>query len=259
MSIFDGIYNGLRFIVDPIFNPILQLPPLLSILIISLIIALITTLAYKLLTNQQEMKRLKEEQKELQKKVKENKDNPKKMMEINKEAMSKSMKLMNASFKPMFITMLPILLIFMWLNLHLSYIPLHPGQEFTTTVHFKSGTFGSVQLVDILPDGMQVLSNSSQEIVDGMASWRLVSDVENNYDMKFTYDGRQYVKSVIITSGKGYANPVKTVKDSNIKQIVVDQEKLKINLGLFKLSWFWTYLIFTIVLSSTLRKVLKVY
>jgi len=256
MTIFDGLYNGLKFIVDPIFNPILELPPILSILIISIIIALITTFAYKWLTNQEEMKRLKEEQKELQKKVKEYKDNPQKMMETNKEAMAKSMKLMNASFKPMFITMIPIILIFMWLNLHLSYLPINPGQEFTSTVQFKQGTFGQITL--IVPEEMTLHGNAMQDIIDDKAQW-LLSGEAGEYILEYQYDERQYHKNLLITTEKAYENPVLPVKGSNIKSINIDQEKLKVNLGVMKLSWFWTYLIFTIIVSSTLRKLLKVY
>jgi len=32
-----------------------------------------------------------------------------------------------------------------------------------------------------------------------------------------------------------------------------------INLGLFSLSWFWVYVIFSIIFNMILRKILKVY
>ena len=254
--VFNSIYNGLRFIIDPIFNPILNLPPLLAILLIAIIISLITTFAYKWLTNQEEMKRLKQEQKALQKKVKEHRNEPQKMMQLNKEAMQKSTKLMSASMKPMFITMLPIILIFMWLNLHLSYLPIMPNDEFTTTAYFKKGTMGEVSL--LVSGGLTLLSNSNQVIEENKASWTLKGDA-GEYILEYQYDNRPYFKDLLITTEKEYKTPIQKVSDSNMKSINVDHEKLKVNLGIIRLSWFWTYLIFVLVISSTMRKVFKVY
>ena len=179
------------------------------------------------------------------------------MMALNKEAMSKSTKLMTASMKPMFITMLPIILIFMWLNLHLSYLPIMPNEEFTTSVQFKQGSVGEISLVNV-PEGLALLSSSTQKIDDDKAMWKL-SGKAGEYDLEYLYADRTYIKGLLITTEKEYKNPILPVKDSNIKSINIDQEKLKVNLGVMKLSWFWTYLIFTIAVSTLMRKIFKVY
>ncbi len=57
-------------LLDPIFSPLLNLPTLLAITLLSFLISLIITLIYKFATDQDLMKRLKEEMKELQKEMK---------------------------------------------------------------------------------------------------------------------------------------------------------------------------------------------
>lgn len=254
--VFDFIYDGLRFLIDPIFAPILNLPPIIAILLIALIISVITTLAYKWMTDQVRMKQIKEQQKEMQKEIKANRDNPKKVMELNKKAMETSLEMMRASLKPMLITMLPVLLIFMWLNLHLSYLPVLPGQEFNSTVYFKDGVEGDISLN--AAEGITIISDNVQEIVDGQARWTLKGEA-GEYYLDYFYEGRYFQKELLITEEKEYKNPIMKVSDSNIKIIAIDQQRLKVNFGFFHLSWFWTYLIFTLILSSVLRKVMKVY
>src|SRR3989344_1965257 len=110
--------------LDPVLNPVLQpllnASPFLGILILSFIVSLLITLSYKLFTNQQEMKRLKEEQKEYQKKMKELRSNPQEMMQIQKDSMKKNMEYMKHSLKATLFTMLPLLLIFGWMSAHLT-------------------------------------------------------------------------------------------------------------------------------------------
>ena len=61
--VFDAILN-------PIFSPLLMLPYLLSIILISFIISLLIVLIYKKFTDQTMMKALKDEIKDLQDKMK---------------------------------------------------------------------------------------------------------------------------------------------------------------------------------------------
>jgi len=107
-------------VLDSFFNAIfgwaINISPLLGIIIISLILTILVTLAYKFLTDQKMLKEIKEEMKDLRGQMKEHKGNPEKLMEIQKISMEKSMKQMKQSFKPMLLTLLPLLIIFSWLR-----------------------------------------------------------------------------------------------------------------------------------------------
>lgn len=105
-------------LLNPVFAPLLKLPPLLGVLIVSIIITVLVTLIYKWTTDQNLMKQLKDEIKEFQNEMKTLKDDPKKAMEVQKKAMQTNMKYMMQSFKPMLITFIPIVFIFGWLRGH---------------------------------------------------------------------------------------------------------------------------------------------
>ncbi|HLD12026.1 MAG TPA: EMC3/TMCO1 family protein [Candidatus Nanoarchaeia archaeon] len=90
--------------------------PFMGVVIISVIMTLLSTLAYKFLTNQSQMKTLKEELKSLQSQMKEHKENRERVMELQKLAMEKNLVYMKHSFRPMLFTFVPLIVIFGWIR-----------------------------------------------------------------------------------------------------------------------------------------------
>jgi len=247
----------LESIINPIFEPILQLPILWAIIIISLLLALFMTLIYKWMTDQHLMKTLKEDIKKFQQQMREFKSDPKKVMEIQKRAMQTNMKYMSHSMRPTLITFIPIIIIFGWMHAHLAYEPIMPGQEFTTTVLLKEGAVGSVEL--IVPEQLTLLTNSTQEIVDNQASWKLEGP-EGEYLLEYKYNEQKFSKDLLITDKQSYKQPEKNIKDSQITKITVDHKKIiPLNIFGWKIGWLGTYIILSIIFSSVIRKLLKVY
>lgn len=244
-------------ILDPLLSPLLNLPPLLSILIISTFISGFITLIYKFTTNQELMKSLREKLKEHQKEMKEHKDNPQKAMEIQKKAMQSNMEYMKHSMKSTLFTILPIIIIFGWLNTHMAYYPLYPDAEFNTTAIFKSGVTGTVGLE--APSEIEILSVNAQNIENGIATWTLKGP-EGEYLLEYKYGDKAFTKDIIITNERVYKIVEKRVKDDKLKMIKVNNEKIiYLNLLGLKLGWLGTYIIFSIAISTLLRKLLKIH
>ena len=100
-----------------IFGSLINYDPLIALLIISFILTLITTLAYKYLTDQEKIKALKDEIKQIKEDIKKFKDDPKKVMELQKQSFQKGfVDMMRHQMKPLFFTLIPILIIFNWLR-----------------------------------------------------------------------------------------------------------------------------------------------
>ncbi|MEA3430992.1 MAG: EMC3/TMCO1 family protein [Nanoarchaeota archaeon] len=248
------VYEGLNFILDPVFSPLLRLGTASALLIITIILAFLMTVIYKYTTNQSLMKDLKDELKTFQKQMKELRSNPGEMMKVQKKAMETNMKYMMHSFRSTIFTFIPIILIFSWLHGNLAYLPIMPGEQFTTTMHFNDGVFGNVELG--IPDGLQLLSEKSLQIEDNSAVWILKGD-EGKYTLDYTLGEKIYSKEVLITTEQAYEIPDKLIKkDPNVSTISINNEKLKVFLGM---GWFWTYIIFSIVFSMIFRKLFKVY
>ena len=247
--------------LDPIFNPLLQLDVLWIVFIISLVVSLIIIVIYKYTTNQDLMKQLKEEIKAFQKETKELKAHPEKMMEVQKKAMKTNMKYMTHSMRSTLYTFIPIILIFGWMNANIAYEPIYPDQEFNVTAIFGKGTIGDIEL--IAPTGVEVLGNSTQEIKDNEASWILKGsegDYINENALEFEFEGQTRYKDLIITNEQKYAKTKEKIKNSGLKIVQIENKPMKIlNLFGWKIGWLGTYIIFSLVFSILLRKIFKVY
>lgn len=247
------VFEGL---LAPIFDPLLKLPILAVVLIMSFLITLITTIIYKYTTNQSLMKDLKDEMKAFQKEMKELKSDPKKMMEVQKKAMQTNMKYMSHSMRSMLFTFIPIILIFGWMNANLAYLPVMPDQQFITTVQFDDSVTGQVELV--LPNGISTTDNLTKDISKEV-KWVLTGK-EGNYNIEYKVGSKSYDKEVVITRGQKYIAPVKVVKDGTVRQISIDHQKIQVlNIVGWKLGWLGSYIIFSIIFSAILRKLFKVY
>jgi uncharacterized membrane protein (DUF106 family) len=248
-------------VFDVLFGWLLPLDPFWSILILSFIISLIIIVITKYTTKQDLMKHLKEESKELQKQMKELKDKPEKMMEVQKKHMESSMKYMRESFRPLLWTFVPIILIFGWMSSNLAYEPIMPGQEFSVRVQLEKGITGTITASS--PEGIELTSEPSKEVSDGIAIFTFKALEPGTYaapGLTFTVNNKGYTKDVLVTNERKYLTPLKNIRDRTVRSIETIHDKVQvIRLGTFSLSWLWSYIIFSIIFSSALRKLMKVY
>ena len=149
-------------ILNPIFSPLLNLPTLFAVIILSFLISLIITVVYKFTTDQNLMKQLKEEMKEFQKEIKDLRKEPEKAMQVQKRSMQTNMKYMMHSMRSTLFSIIPIIIIFNWMNANFAYDPLLPGQDFTTSIIFEEDVEGVIELS--VPEGVVINGGAKKEI-----------------------------------------------------------------------------------------------
>ncbi len=244
-------------ILNPIFNPLLNLPTIWAIILLSFLISLIITIIYKYATDQNLMKQLKEEMKEFQKQIKELRKEPEKAMQVQKRSMQTNMKYMMHSMKSTLYSFIPIIIIFSWMNANFAYEPILPGQDFTTTVSFVENVNGQIELS--VPEGLTINGDKTKEVKDGEVKWVLNGN-EGEYLLEYVFDGKKYRKEVLITKENRYKEPVKRIKGDIVKSIGIEHKPKKVlNIFRWKIGWLGTYIIFSILFSMIIRKVIKVY
>src|SRR3989338_4722837 len=209
--------------LSPIMDPLLVLPPLWIVIIISLVVTLIITLIYKWTTDQNLMKQLKDEMKEFQKEMKELKQHPEKMMEVQKKDMQTNMKYMMHSMKSTLFTFIPIILIFGWMNANVAYEPINPGENFAVDAFFAKGITGAATLN--APNGIDVAGNKSQSIIDRKTSW-VLKGMEKDYKdadaLSIEFNGKTTYKGLIITTKQRYAPVIESYKGGDITSIKIN-------------------------------------
>ncbi len=250
--------------LDPLLNPVLlpalEKSPFLGILIVSFVISLIIVLAYKYFTNQEAMKQIKEQQKGYQHRMKELRNSPEEAMKIQKEAMSKNFEYMKHSFKATFITIIPIIIIFGWMNSHLLYEPIYPGESYSVTAKFVSGLAGEAEL---LADKDTELLSPARQLINSDTTWTLKSSAGEHF-ITIKAGGAEQSKKVLITKELRIEQPLSLYQHSDIEQIKINYKKLlplgpAVSILGWQPGWLGIYIIFSIVFSLVLRKLLKVY
>ena len=252
--------------LDIVFAPLLKLPALWAIIILSFIISLLIILITKYMTNQETMKNLKEEMKSYQKQMKELKNNPAKMMEMQKKAMESNMKYMSHSLKPTLITLIPIFFIFGWMNATFAYESIKPMQEFNVYAVFDKNADGEAEI--IVPEEITVIGKAKSGIAPGVvnkrnhektSSWTLKGQ-EGEHVIEIAYKEEKQQNTVLITDENKYLQPLKQTKGS-IKSLSTDYKKkvlIPINFRDW-LGWLGVYIWCSIIFTMGLRKILKVY
>ncbi|MFQ5474488.1 MAG: EMC3/TMCO1 family protein [Candidatus Nanoarchaeia archaeon] len=243
--------------LDPVLLPFLKLPPILAIILLSLMISLLMVIAYKLLTNQAKMKELKDKQKDFQKRMKAQKKDPQKLMKMQKEAMVVNLEYMKHSMKPTLFTFIPIIIIFGWMSAHLAFAPIIPGETFTTSVVLQEGTSGIAELT--VPDGVEIVGEPAKTITGNVVEWQLKGDA-GNYLLDYKINDQIYSKELLITDEQRYTTPVSEIGKGGVESITIGNQKLEVlNILGWKLGWLGTYFILALVFSMSLRKLMKVY
>jgi len=120
--VFDALWGSLNSALNSALNPLIQyLGPVFSIVIIAIVISLITSVAQKLLVDQDRLIYIRKEMKEFQQEMVEarKKNDPKALNKLQKkqmELMNLQKEMMSMSFKPMIVTFLPVIIIFNWMR-----------------------------------------------------------------------------------------------------------------------------------------------
>ncbi len=246
-------------------NIVLNLPPLAAIFVLSVVASAVTTVVYKYTTNQKVMKEIKDDVKRMQAEVRSTKE-PVRAAQLQKEMMKRSMQQMNSSWKSMLVTIIPLFLLFGWMQAHLAYNPISPGEEFTATAYFAQGAEGNITIA--ATEGLSILAEPVQEIKGGKAFWSLKAEKEGSYRLSYSFGNELYTQNVLISDKFKYESPILTKpkgikKDSQIERIVVGLSSLQpfgdVALLGWKPGWLATYIIFSIVTSMLFRKWLKIY
>jgi uncharacterized membrane protein (DUF106 family) len=244
-------------ILNPIFSPLLNLPTLLAIVLLSFLISLTITVVYKFTTDQNIMKQLKEEMKEFQREIKELRKEPEKAMQVQKKSMKTNMKYMMHSMRSTLFSIIPIIIIFSWMKANFAFIPIFPGQDFTTTVVFEENVNGIIELS--VPAGITINGDARKEFRDGSVKWVLNGN-EGEYLLEYIFNGKKYNKEVLITEKNRYKAPIKSINDGIVKSIEIEHKpKILFNIFGWKIGWLGSYIIFSIIFSTIIRKVIKVY
>lgn len=118
-----AIQQAVHAVLDPSAGKLLDWNVTIGMLLFTLIISLIITLAQKYLTDQATLREIKKEQKLLQEEMKKYKAHPEKLMELQKKQLEFIPRTFDITMRPAIYTSVPIILFFRWFHDYFTATP----------------------------------------------------------------------------------------------------------------------------------------
>lgn len=255
-------------VMDSLTGLLLQLPAWAGIALVSLFVALFTSIVYKYTTNQEILKKIREEMSDLRKQIKNSSDKVH-AATLNKQIMEKSFQQMRQSMKSMVVTIIPLLLLFSWLQGSLQYVGAAPGQEVTVTVEFESGATGTIELI---AEGLTINGDAVQDITDEV-SWTVSGDI-GEYTLEYVVNNEVITQRYIISNEGRYTEQQLRKSsllsfrggldgDGIVKRIVADLEGVHPFGTVSIFGWvpgvIGAYIIFVTLFTFPVRRLLKIH
>ncbi|HDP74112.1 MAG TPA: DUF106 domain-containing protein [Candidatus Woesearchaeota archaeon] len=239
--------------------------PLLFIMLVSLLISLLTNIVTKYLTDQKEMKRLKEEISAIQKEMRavQSKE-PENAMKLQKKAMSLNFAYTKHTFKATFYTFIPLILLFGWLSFTLAYQPAVPGEQVSIDLF-------TAQPIEIsVSEGLSLNSVGIAEVQRGFWLWKSTHEVtrinitplEEGEHFIFVSEDEcssniSIISSRLITEKQDSSKLPK--EPCTNSEISINYKPNRIFFLGINMRWIWVFIIFSMLFSTILKKALKVY
>ncbi|MCJ7582160.1 MAG: hypothetical protein MUP98_16730 [Candidatus Aminicenantes bacterium] len=263
-------------IFDIIFLPFKNMSPWIGMIVVSLLTGLLMLFIYKLTSNQEGIKKIKNKIKAHLLEIRLFKDSLSVSFRAQGSILMANFKYIGYALKPLLVMILPILLILIQLDFRFGYNSLDPEQNTILRVQLGEGVPLMNTQIDIKTGSGIVLETPPLRIEDSNEiNWRIRAEEMGVHEITITVDGQEYTKSISIGQNKlNRISPLRTrknffreflnpnesplPKNSPIKAIEISYPSRKMNLFGWKIHWLIAYFFLSIIIGFSLKGFFKV-
>ena len=200
----------LRAAFDVLLSPFRSLPPIVGLLVVSLVAAVGMLLVFKKTSNQKKLEAVKRQIHACLFEIRLFNDDLPAILRSQMEILRHNLNYLRLSAVPMLWMIVPFVLIIAQLQFHYGYRGLSPGQDFIVKVQLKDGWETSAALTPSqvstrpaaslqAPPGLKVETPAVWIPSQRELAWRLRAEQWGDYDLALGLDGRQYSKTVQVS------------------------------------------------------------
>ncbi len=255
-----------------VFDLLLELPRDVTLLVFSVLTALLMTLARRWFTNQDLLQRCANDLrqlKQLDQEARQSRDTPRRQRLRNTVALVKRTQL-TEDIKVLAIVLVPVAVLAMWAVERLDYLPPRVGDELVVRAFFPiSSVEGVTHLVptdgiELISSPIQIIHADSQTPPIGLAEWTLrPTSATDELTLTIRHHGESVVHRVAVGRST-YLPPQQLHPNERLKttEIVLKRyHPLGLNLNTERLglpAWMAGYLVLTLLLVPGLKRLLRV-
>ena len=283
MSMLNAI---LRPVFDGLLYPFRGFPPIVGLVVVSLVTAVGMLLVFKATSNQEKLAAVKRRIHACLFEIRLFNDDLRAILRAQLEILRRNLTYLRLSLVPMLWMLLPLVLVIAHLQFHYGYRGLKPGETALLKVELGDGWKDSARpsLTLEVPEGLRaqqppVWIPSLKEMI-----WRITAERGDDYDLKVNLAGKSYTKAVRVSDSVVRLSPVRSAsgfikvkgvpfslpsqlvypaeaplpKSGPIKSITLRYPDGRVGILGFQVHWMVVFFILSILFSFVLRNRLKV-
>ena len=262
---------ALRALFDGLLNPVSSLPPIASLVGVSLLAAVAMLLVFKATSNAPRIDAAKRQIQACLFEIRLYNDDLGAILRAQLEMLRHNFTYLRLSAVPMLWTIVPLALVVAQLEFHYGYAPLRPGEEFLVTARLDSGITQSARPAAALeaPDGLEVQTPalwipSRRELV-----WRMRAKTRGDYAVSVRVGEQTFEKSVRVAEGVRRRSPLRVASGfwneflypaedplpakASVESIAVAYPEASVKIFRWQTSWLVAFFGLSIVFAFALR------
>lgn len=273
MSFLNGL---LRPLFDLLLTPFRSLPPIVGLIVVSLVGAVAMLLVFKATSNQPKLEAVKRQIHACLFEIRLFSDDLRAILRAQIEILAHNAKYLSLSLVPLLWMIVPLTLAVAQLQFHYGYEGLAPGQDFLVKVQLVEGeaggpASGATRPAASLeaPRGLKVETPAVWIPSKRELAWRLRAEEQGDYDLTLKLGGQEFSKSVQVSSAVRRRSPIRYAssfwndllypaesplpKGGPIESISVGYRDASVPLLWWPMPWIVVFFILSIVFAFALK------
>lgn len=201
---------ALRSAFDVLLLPFRSLPPIVGLLVVSLVVSILILLVFKKTSNQARLEAVKRQIHACLFELRLFSDDLPAILRAQGEILRHNLRYLGLSSVPMLVMLLPLVLVIAQLQFHYGYRGLRPSEHFLVKVQLKEGRADTRPAAALeAPAGLAVVTPPVWIPSERELAWRLRADQPGDYELKLRLDGQEYAKTAQVSNAVRRRSPVR--------------------------------------------------
>jgi len=195
-----SVVNGLlRPLFDTLLLPFRSLPPIVGLLVVSLVASIGMLLVFKRTSNQAKLEAVKRQIHACLFEIRLFSDDLPAILRAQMEILRHNLRYVALSAVPMLWMLVPLLFVIAQLEYHYGYRGLRPGEDFIVKARLKEDPQTRPAASLEAPPGLEVATPAVWIPGERELAWRLRARQWGDYDLKLRLDGQEYSKTAQVS------------------------------------------------------------
>ena len=202
---------ALRLVFDHLLAPFAAWPPIVSLVLVSLIVSVLMLVVFKRTSNQVALAAVKRKIHAGLFEIRLFNDDLRAILRAQNEILRHNLTYLRLTLWPMVFLLPPLVLVIAQLQFHYGYEGLRPGQPALLQVDLAPGAGGGARPAAALdlPAGLRAETEAVWIKAESQLLWRLVAEREGDYELGLNVAGAHLTKTVRVTPSTVRLSPVR--------------------------------------------------